>query len=494
MIADCQAQVDELYTSLGGSEGHSTSDATAEPPSGTSTCPLTDDELEGRIRQGAYGEKFQRLFEGDTSAYAGNHSNADQALINKLTWVIGRDPDRVDELFRRSGLYREEKWGERVDYRNRTINKTFSSVTEFYNWTPAAEEFRNHAKPCIKFIPAAEFDAGDYRQEYLISNVLVAGQPCIIGGPSKSLKTSIAVALAIALGAGMPFLSYFCVPRRLRVAVLSGESGAATLQETARRIAKSKGIELAETLTFWGFDLPQLSRPDHLEALIVAIREIEADVIIIDPAYLCLLDQGLAESAGNVFRMGNILRELAKVGTETGCTLILCHHTTKAAARGNEPLSLEDMSQSGFAEFARQWLLVNRRKAYEHGTGEHKLWLNVGGSAGHSGLYAIDVDEGNIRDDFTGRYWSVSVRPGQQHRAEEKNQKDAEDLEAIRNLIVAYLKNTPGDSRTGIRQNAGVSSGLFPAAFASLMNDGTIVSQTITKGNRQTYSGFRLAD
>jgi primase-polymerase (primpol)-like protein len=69
------------------------------------------------------GEKFSRLWAGDTSEYAtlGNEgrSEADLALCSLLAFWCGPDEGRIDNLFRQSGLYRQ-KW-ERADYRALTL-------------------------------------------------------------------------------------------------------------------------------------------------------------------------------------------------------------------------------------------------------------------------------------------------------------------------------------------------------------------------------------
>ena len=93
---------------------------------------------------------------------------------------------------------------------------------------------------------------------------------------------------------------------------------------------------------------------------------------------------------------------MSKVCADTGCMMILAHHTRKTKVDPFAPPELEDIAWAGFQEFARQWLLVGRREAYEPGTGNHRLWLSVGGSAGHTALWAVDIDEGT-RDTFDGR-------------------------------------------------------------------------------------------
>ncbi len=81
-----------------------------------------DEELLNAARNANNGEKFSALFDrGDLSAYNGDHSAADQALVNILTFCCGPHPERIDRLFRRSALCRK-KWLDREDYRNRTID------------------------------------------------------------------------------------------------------------------------------------------------------------------------------------------------------------------------------------------------------------------------------------------------------------------------------------------------------------------------------------
>jgi putative DNA primase/helicase len=66
-------------------------------------------------------DKFRRLWNGDTSMYGGDHSRADAALLKMLLFWTKGDMERADCLFRESGLYREEKWDKRPDYRKRTF-------------------------------------------------------------------------------------------------------------------------------------------------------------------------------------------------------------------------------------------------------------------------------------------------------------------------------------------------------------------------------------
>jgi hypothetical protein len=269
--------------------------------------------------------------------------------------------------------------------------------------------------PRLSLISSAEFDSTQYRRDWLVEGVLVEGQPVVLGGPKKSLKTTMLVELGVALsipaafGPGR-FLGRFAVPRPRRVAIFSGESGEHTLQETARRVARSRGLDLARLQIHWGFTLPRVTVESDLQEIRGLVERHGFEVVIIDPLYLSLLGGGSEIDTKNLFSMGPALLEFARACLDHGCTPILAHHTRKRGDRNEyRPLDLDDLSYSGISEFARQWFLVNRRSPYREGSGQHELWVRFGGSAGHSGYYGVDVDEGVPDLRFLGRTWDVRV-------------------------------------------------------------------------------------
>jgi|GEM_PF-1330790 len=337
----------------------------------------------------------------------------------------------------------------------------------------------------IRLITSRELDSAKYEIEYLIEKTLVKGQPCMVAGPKKGMKTSILIAMAIALATGRRFLDHFSVTRTCRVLVLSGESGLAILQETARRICQSMGVELAEIGgLFWSDFLPNLDDARHLDALDRMIRKTACEVLIVDPAYLCMP----GSDAGNLFVQGSLLRQVSDVCQRHGVGLVLAHHTRKLGKAKNraeyQVPELDDMAWTGFAEFARQWLLIGRREDFVPGTGLHNLWLNIGGSAGHSALWAIDIHEG---DSSGPRSWKVEVSTPHEVRTEKKAATWRE------RLLDAARQFPDGETKTGIFRKAGVrSSEASRNVFDALVSEGVLVQHDVRKSGAKR-PGFRLS-
>ena len=358
------------------------------------------------------------------------------------------------------------------------------------------EDLLQHARP-VKgqaaddcFISSAEFAALDVSHEWMIDRTMVRYEPLVLGGPKKSLKTSVVLDLAISLAAGFNsrFLGKFDVERPYRVGIISGESGKPTLQRKAITICKTKGLNLANLPIQWRFRMPRISIDAEQQTLAEHVREHKLEVMIFDPMYLALLAENPHANAGNVLQMGPLLQKVVDTCLPYDCTPILVHHTKKLGPRdGNRPLDLDDLSQSGFAEFARQWILLSRRSLYLDGSGQHELYMKSGGSAGHSSLWGIDIDEGSSNAGMTGERWDVTVRTSIQIKKQkeiEKSEGQKDEANHLVNRVVEHLESTPdGDTKTGIREalkinNKNATKAIELALARGLITAGQVVKKT----------------
>lgn len=349
-------------------------------------------------------------------------------------------------------------------------------------------------------ITAADLDKSVYRQEYIAEDFYLAAQPMIWAGGKKCLKTNGVCDAGISFVSGKPVFGKFTINRRIRVAIMTGESGMATIQETCRRICKAKDLELAKLdgLIF-SPDLPRIDDVNHQEALRRWLKRDDIECLILDPAYLVVP----AEDNGNLFAQGAMLRNLTEVCADVGVGIILCHHTRKNLVDPFAAPELEDIAWAGFQEFARQWVLVSRRQKYEPGTGHHELWLNVGGSAGHSSLWALNVDEGTPKDQG-GRRWQVEMlsateaRQDAQEKQEAKKQevrdtKHVAKVNAAKDAIAGALRSVPDNAETvsQIRQRSGCKGAAFDEAMGELLRIKKLIPFTVTRANKQTYEGYQ---
>ena len=345
------------------------------------------------------------------------------------------------------------------------------------------------------FINSTQFAAMKFETKWLVDFTLKAGQPCIMAGPSKTLKTSLLVEAGISLATGHDFLGEREVAK-CNVAIVSAESGEETLQETANRVCASKEVDfssLGKSL-FWAFRPPQIDEPSHIQSLEAFIRTNSIDVLAIDPAYLSM---GIGNDAANQFVVGAVLQNLTELQTSTGVTPILCAHTNKGITSGRE-LSLPDIAYAGFGQWARQWWLLNRRKEYNaESPGNHELYFTYGGSAGHSGSWAIDIEEGRIQD---GRQWDYTVTSAAEaaEAAEiqkDQRKRDAEfrQQESDRAAIQKAMRGRGSMSKSNVEAASGVPQTRFRRTFAQMEMDQTVIPGDYTDSLGRPQTGWKLA-
>lgn len=119
---------------------------------------IADQDLLSMASNAKNGDKFLRLWTGDTSGYDGDESDADMALCCMLAFWTDRDPQRIDRLFRQSGLFRA-KW-DREDYAQRTIEAALQHTTEGYR--PGGGHSASPQRPAASADDTERMDAGEH--------------------------------------------------------------------------------------------------------------------------------------------------------------------------------------------------------------------------------------------------------------------------------------------------------------------------------------------
>ncbi len=352
-------------------------------------------------------------------------------------------------------------------------------------------------------LTSPQFDDLDAEPMFLVRNAVPSGQMGAAGGKSKGGKTSVSgVDLSMSVASGTPFLGEFEVPEPAPVLFLCGESGASKIRRQARHICEARGLNLRSLPIFWGFDLPKLCQPAHVEALAELIERKGIRLAIVDPLYLSLFTAESAGRSGDLYTMGATFEPLTAVCRSTGASILLIHHFRKNRYDDDqEPCSLDELSQAGLAEVARWWILLDRREPYA-GDGRHAFWLRIGGSEGHASFWSLDIDEGlSIDSEGNQRItkWETRLGRVQDAKAEKKRQQEqrkAEILERREDEHVDKLRNAmrkypQGETAKQLRADAKMNNDTFLRTVGVLTQRGE-VEQFVFTERRGKPDGYKL--
>jgi hypothetical protein len=206
----------------------------------------------------------------------------------------------------------------------------------------------------------AEFLAFKISVEWFVRGVFHKGEPFVIGGKLKTLKTSILLDLALALVSGRPFLGRYGVEKPVRVALVSGESGVPTSQATLLAACRARGIkpvEVSDRLLITE-KRPVLSDAVDREGFVEWCGRHKADIALVDPWYHC----GGRIPFGGLYPNGFPLDPVAMAN------LTLPHRSPHYEI--STPVTSPGLSQCPITMFFHRFLLVFQRFL-------PKWWINT---------------------------------------------------------------------------------------------------------------------
>jgi hypothetical protein len=323
---------------------------------------LDDDLLIQRARQARNGDRFARLWDGDPSGYQ-SESEADLALCGHLAYWTGRDADRVDRLFRLSGLFRP-KWDERrgeETYGQRTIATALNGMAHESNGQavagpngrPAADP---EARPEPVLVALADVEAPPV--SWLWRHWIPRGAVTVLDGDPGLGKSTISTDLAARASRGweMPPAGGPCQGAEpAGVLLLSAED------DPARTIRPRLDAAGADVSRVWLLDAMRTGDderppvlPWDLDRVAGTIGERDVSLMVIDPM-LAYLDGGIDAHRDQDVR--RCLHRLQILAQSTGVAILLIRHLNKLAGG---PALYRGGGSIGIAGAARSALLVGR--------------------------------------------------------------------------------------------------------------------------------------
>jgi putative DNA primase/helicase len=181
--------------------------------------PLSDEEVIEKVK-----EKCPDLWDGDHSAYA-SQSEGDLALCGEIAKWTEKKPDRIDSIFRESGLFRE-KWDvihsrDKKTYGEMTIAKALEGTTWVYG-----ENLLNRV-----ILPVEDFSALKVEPKKMILHPWLAeNSVTMIAGLPGIGKSMLVQSLLISITHGQGF-GPFKVETPVPCLFLDGEMPTQTVQE-----------------------------------------------------------------------------------------------------------------------------------------------------------------------------------------------------------------------------------------------------------------------
>lgn len=317
--------------------------------SGHAGGALTDDAVLDLCRKADNAVKFASLFDdGDTSAYGGDDSAADAALLSILAFYT-QDREQLQRLFYLSALVRS-KWTNRRDYRERTLDYVLQNLSETWGGSGAAGSITNGATVAgdeeesstgsgsgspisngtgtgrrrLTSTAFVDMPAPEPRR-YLVESIVPAAYPTMVygdGGVAKSML-ALSLGLGVASDAGT-WLGHKIEPGG--VLYLDFELDAVEQNRRVTRLANAEGTGKPPRMLRYMSAVGARAR-DAFEDALLECKEHDVRLLIVDSLGPAL--EGDAEASRDVIAFYN---EVVGPFRTAGVAPLVIDHQSKMQA------------------------------------------------------------------------------------------------------------------------------------------------------------------
>jgi hypothetical protein len=208
---------------------------------------------------------------------------------------------------------------------------------------------------------------------WLIDHLWSAAAVGIIGGAPKSLKTWMALEMAVSVASGSPCLATFSVPEPGPVLLYAAEDSAAALRRRLESLAHHHRLDMPHldirVITTPALRLDRAADQERLDATLALHRPA---LLILDP--LVRLHAVDENAAGEIAALLGYLRRLQR---QSGSAIALVHHARKnVSASGGAGYSLR--GSSDLYAWVDSFLYLRRQQGQLTLSAEHRAASGAG--------------------------------------------------------------------------------------------------------------------
>jgi len=466
--------------------------AVAEVVSGSSNN-LDQEIAKERMFSSTHGPQIEALYNGDTSAYGGDVSKAEAALVSHAAYTLNNEREAVRELWLGSPLAKREKTQQRVDYQEKTLDFVLqgSSALPAQELNVTTDSNNGSTLDPQAIFAKAETDLEDFLKldgttDWLVEQLVTKESLNMIASPPAQGKTFMALNIALAVAYGEPLFGKFNIPDTGNVLIVNEEDSENELSGRLQSMVP-KDRTKGKIKLYCNTGLKVSDK--WSEALLERAKANDASLVILDNlAVLSLANENDAQAVQEVLEQ---FRRL----TRSGITVIFIHHDRKGQQGESNSPSLDSARGSGVIPAAvHGYLSVRSAKNNTFVVSQRKLKAN----APKTKDFVVQMHN-NITSDsgfrfefeYLGEYDpDLNAAENLESRIIALSQEHKTDYFFTKKTLVSRsLANRPDDKSLGNALKSLVTKGLLETKqYRDLTEtDKGLVDDTVKAGNTAVY-------
>lgn len=335
-------------------------------------------------------------------------------------------------------------------------------------------------------VSAADLAAAPPKMTWAAQGLLIDPTYGVIAGEQKTLKTYLAMFIALGIASGEPVLDEFVVPKARPVHLYVGEGGRVPFQRRLQRVAQALDLDLAKLNLSASFETAPILSDEFKATLARDLNDFGSDALfILDPLYAF---HGSEVDAGNLYKRGAMLTAFSGPVSEAGASALIVDHFTKT---GNGT-DLNRIQQAGVQQWADSWLLMRHRRAADVEQGQFFLGLDVGSRQWGGMPWSLDLSVGRLDADSGEHDGAVTWELRKGHEGHDGGtSKAGQASEKALQFLSSRLRDDPWQhTQSELEDLCGGNSKAFRDAFDAMKKEGLVVSCNVRRirdgGSRRT--------